>query len=615
MRLTVIMGLLVAGVAAAQDLSYESGFLKVRLSPTSAAFEQLDIDGLGLAQFRSSGLTPASGPASPPLVSREGGSVTYRVLGSPAASAPTWRVRLSQKTLRIESNYRVGQEPSGFAFTFLQRINHVTLLGIGEKGNVRLPALLHVPDSGSLRIEADRPVLLGYDASRVGTPFVRVTLPAATPRHPRIRYTLTVDTIYPHAQAIAGDERYNGFRRGYLNGLQMQARLGVLANNSASDPCPLTLYEAAYLARYAPPLARNLRAMDLVRLTLERYLDGFLGYGMPGFRMFEGKSAEADAAVRYPFLDVYPSLLISASEYVQSANDRKWLRRNYAGLRCWAEAMLATDTDGDGLLKYPASGNSGSWNQSKTTLRPANWWDTIGFGHEDAWSNALAYRALLDMVKLSRMAGDLAGGQRYAERASKLRAAYWKVFLNPQTGVLAGWRSADGQLHDYYFPWVSGAAVVFGLLADEQGNAVFDRLLAKMAAVGYDRFDLGLPGNLIPIRQADYVELKHRWGWPLNADGSDGFQIYENGGATSSFAYFTVAALYKLGRKADADRIFLPILDSLAKGNFSGIGASGMTNDWKDWNGQAWGYEGFLADNYLTLLGVLAQSRPTLLDR
>jgi hypothetical protein len=263
------------------------------------------------------------------------------------------------------------------------------------------------------------------------------------------------------------------------------------------------------------------------------------------------------------------------------------------------------DTSGNGLLKYPASGNAGSWPRGKVTLRPSNWWDTIGFGHEDAYSNALAYGALRRMARLAEEAGESADAQRYRAAAAKLKAVYAKTFLNPASGVIAGWRSADGQLHDYYFPWVSGSAVYYGLLTPEQGNAVFDKLLAKMEAVGYRRFDLGLPSNLLPVRRNDYVHHMHRWGGPEKEDGSDAFQIYENGGATSCFAHFTIAALYRLGRREEADRMLMPMLESLGNGGFSGTAANGMTNDWKTWTGEAWGYEGFLVDNYLTLLGVL----------
>ena len=75
-----------------------------------------------------------------------------------------------------------------------------------------------------------------------------------------------------------------------------------------------------------------------------------------------------------------------------------------------------------------------------------------------------------------------------------------------------------------------------------------------------DRFDLGLPGNLIPIRREDYVDLNPRYGGPSKEDGSDGFQVFENGGASACFAYFTIQALRILGRNAQADAILFPML-------------------------------------------------------
>jgi hypothetical protein len=153
--------------------------------------------------------------------------------------------------------------------------------------------------------------------------------------------------------------------------------------------------------------------------------------------------------------------------------------------------------------------------------------------------------------------------------------------------------------------FVNGAAVTYGLLTREQGNRIWDRLLAKMDEVGYRRFDLGLPGNLIPIRREDYVTTEKRWGGPQQEDGSDGFQIYENGGATACYAYFTIQALRTLGRDREADAILFPMLKAFEDGGFQGRGASGMTYDWKAWDGTPWGYEGLLVDGYLTLLAAM----------
>ena len=286
-----------------------------------------------------------------------------------------------------------------------------------------------------------------------------------------------------------------------------------------------------------------------------------------------------------------------------TTHDTAWLAKSYPGLRRWTESMLATDSNGDGLVKYIASGNAGSWvlkADGNPVLRPSNWWDTIGFGYEDAYSNALAYHALEEMAQLADFDHQPADAQHYRDRAAKLKAAYIATFFNEKNGILAGWRSADGKLHDYWFPWVNGAAVLYGLVP-EIGNQIFDRLLAKMKEVGYTNFELGLPGNLIPVRREDSVTLDPRWGGPTKEDGSDGFQVYENGGATASYAFYTIAALYQLGRVADGDRILFPILKPSKTGGFEGRGPNGLTYDWKAWDGTPHGYEGFLSDNFMVL--------------
>ena len=121
------------------------------------------------------------------------------------------------------------------------------------------------------------------------------------------------------------------------------------------------------------------------------------------------------------------------------------------------------------------------------------------------------------------------------------------------------------------------------------------------------RFDLGLPGNLIPVAKKDYWETDPRFGGGKKEDNSDGFQIYENDGATACWAYFTLAALDDLGRREEADRILFPMLDAFEKGGFQGAGPNGMTKDWKTWDGTCWGYELLLPDNYYAQLAVLAR--------
>jgi hypothetical protein len=586
-----------------------SAYLDVRVSLRQPAFVSLGVDSLGLNEWGANPLRPPAGVPAPFQVR----CATNRVLrleysrSDQAAAHPGgWRIEVAERSIRLLSSWSEAEKPEALVLEFDPHRCHVTLLGLfNQDGSIRLPAVMHFPDHGSFRITADggADLALGYDARRAGEGYIKVTFPSATPARPRIEYRWEVAAIHPKLPGLEADRRFDGFRRNWLNVLQLNPRLRVLANHAASDTCAFCLYEYADIARHSPVLAGNLAALDLVRQSVDRYLDGLAGYGLPGNVMFDAPGGPSRDP---PYLDSYPSLLIAAADYVAGSRDRAWLERQYPRLKDWGQKMLAMDTDGNGLLEYPYSGNSGSWS-GKADKRPSNWWDTIGFGHEDAYANALAYRALGGLADLSANLGKTDDTALWRAAADKLRAAYFKAFYNPATGVLAGWRSADGQLHDYYFLFVNGIAIHYGLVPQEKANPIMDRLLEKMKAVGYTRFDLGLPGNLVVVPRKDYVHLDRRWGGGQKEDNSDGFQIYENGGATACFAYFTLAALYDLGRRAEADRLLFPMLGAFAKGAFQGQAANGMSNDWKAWDGTPWGYEGFLVDNYYALLAVLTR--------
>ena len=73
-------------------------------------------------------------------------------------------------------------------------------------------------------------------------------------------------------------------------------------------------------------------------------------------------------------------------------------------------------------------------------------------------------------------------------------------------------------------------------------------------------------------------------------------------------AYFFIAALYKLGRQEDGDRILLPMLNSFDNCRFQGRNpGEKYTNDWLAWDGSPHGYEGILVDGYLAAKAVLVR--------
>ena len=586
---------------------YQSPFMRVELAQDQPAFVALAVDSLGKNKLSVSPLQPLAKPGKEYELSRSGSRFEYRPVGAPSGALPAWTFEFSARHIVLHSSYSGENPPPSLVLNFNPHVNHATLLGLmNDDGSVRLPALLHLPDQGTFRVtsSAGQGLALGYDALRYpeaqqADDYVKVTFPAASAALPQIDYTLEVVAIHPGSRELERDPRFDGFRRNWLNIFQLNPRLRVLANHAASDPCAFTVFEYSSVAERTPPLAPGLTALDMIRQTLDRYLSGMKAYGMAGY-------TPNDPTTRYDYLDTYPSLLIAAWDYVRGSNNEAWLEKNYAGLKDWATRMLAMDPDGNGLLEYPASGNSGSWTE-QITLRPANWWDTIGFAHEDAYSNALAYHALLGMAEMARRANRPEDAQLYASRAEKLHAVYFDTFYNPTTGVLAGWRSADGKLHDYYFTFVNGAAITYGLVPREKANPIMDHLLAKMKEVGYTHFEYGLPGNLIPVRREDYVDLNKSAGGPEKEDGSDGFQIYENGGATACMTYYTLHALYQLGRHEEADAILFPMLRAFEEGGFQGRGPNGKTYDWKAWDGTPNGYEGLLVDGYQALLAVLSR--------
>lgn len=590
----------IASVAQANTTRITTEYIDAKVSLDYPGFEGLSLDSLGKEHFPLVEMIPPS-KLLPTVAEVQGSCVEYRRPGADHSAPPRWAITVGKDEIQLESHWSADDPPEPLVINASSGVSHVTLLGLLEtNGAIQPPAILHFPDQGSFRITVQPRNIgpLGYAATRRNA---RITFPAATQEHPKIIYHLKVTAIYPKISGIAADPRFDGFRRDWLNIFQINPGRRLLANNSGSDSCGFCYFEYGDIAKATPPLVRGLTAADMVRQTLDGVIAGDIVCGMPGYA---GVNDHPQATA-----DTLPSFLIAAEDYISASDDKGWLAANYNHLKSWTDKMLATDTNDDGLIKYPVSGNSGTWPNGSPPVRPSNWWDTIGFGHEDAYANALAYRALLGMAQLAQQTGHPDDQVRYQAAAEKLKAVYFTTFYNPQTGILAGWRSADGQLHDYYFLFVNGIAIHYGLVPTDKANDIMDRLLAKMNEVGYTNFALGLPGNLIPVARKDYAHHNPRFGGGKKEDGSDAFQIYENGGATACFAYYFVAALYDLGRIQDGDRILMPMLDAFAKGDFQGFGSNGMSKDWKTWNGQPHGYEGLLNDNYYTLLAVLDRER------
>jgi hypothetical protein len=454
------------------------------------------------------------------------------------------------------------------------------------------PVLLHFPDHGTLLVRAGDSNSTWKFVGRLGQREVELALEqgrrvtsdatgiqAAGQYHVELDMALT--SIYPGKALVDADPKLAGVKRGWLNAFGFRPDIATLSNNSVSDNAIFCLYEFADQAYYTPPLFDDFTALDMVRMSLDAYFGGVKSYGR-------------DNEV---FVDTDPAIIISAWDYATGKPDAEWLRRRIGDVEKYADHIIAADRNGDGLAESTRTGVSGIGPKG-AGMWSSNWWDVISFGWNDAYGIALDYRAFRCAADLERRLGRAEKAEIYRKRAERIKAVYYSTFYNPKTGVLAGWRSKDGQLHDYYFTFVNGIAVAYGLVTPQQGGAIMDRMQAKMREVGYKNFRIGLPGNLIPIARKDYAG-GGVLGEPKKDDGSDSFQNYENGGTTADFAHFYLQALYTLGRKAEADAIFDAMLEGFRDGVFQNGVGSGV--DWKRWDGTPCGYEGLLADSYYTL--------------
>jgi hypothetical protein len=591
------------------NFEYKSGYYEIGLCDTFPFVKYLSVDASGGSILANNTIlwNPSVDGAMYEMHKVSDSQVNISFKGNREAC---WRFRFDERNFSVISEYSARDSSGSLTLKFGKKQNHTTLLGIMlQKNKTKLPAILHFPDMGSFRITSDRPgQLVNYDASRVKEPnYISIALPAANAENRHADYSFKTVSVYPEFAGVEG-QRYAGFRCNFLNLFQVNPRLQVLANNSCSDPCAFTLFLSSMLALTTPPLADSLTALDLVRMSVERYLNGMKAYGMFGYNgSWEDENASTDNSKAQPFdyLDTYPSLVISACNYIKGSGNIAWAKMNYEKIKEWMDRQMKRDRNGNGLVEYELSGNSGSWDG---VLRPANWWDTIGYGFEDAFSNALTYDALNLMSLVAEITGhndDAVIFRRYSE---KLKKAYFFNFYNPHTGVLAGWKSRDGKLHDYYFLVVNSMAVYYGLVPEDRIKPIMMTLWNKMKEVGYNDFTLGLPGNLVSVRHEDYTHHDPRWGGGEKEDGSDAFQRYENGGASLNWSFYTLMAFKKADLQEQYEKISSGLMQAIDKGEFQGsCREGGMTKDWKAWNGDCWGYEGFLCDGYLALLAFVPE--------
>ena len=492
-------------------------------------------------------------------------------------------VPLAGGVFRFDLNF--GQTPT----TFLGRSSDQAYF-------VALPCYVHAPDAGTLHVtqRGDGAIFRQRAVADGSTLSVRQFMditPRASgaseqygliPAKPwRTTLQFDVESPAPFPGLMADEPRLKGLPRYALNIAQWLPGNKVLVNNVVSTNCPLSLQFYAEMAVYAPRLQDGVEVMDLVAASVDRYLDG-----MGGHLMWHGMKVEVQPPGKwFASLESGGFILNSAWYAVRTVGGKPLLERWLPRLEILAGHLEAHDTDGDGIVDSVDRGH---------------WFDNykLPAGVKEAHSTAVNYEAYLHLADLEEMAGRKEQAAHFQHRAQLIKANYLKMFYNPETGVIGGWRDLEGKLHDPMLPWVNGYAICAGLVPDEMANQILDRLFAQMKKIGFTQYQYGLPTNLLPIQKDEWNYGPHEW------------EGYMNGSITPPYSNYVIIALYKLGRREQAEELLWPQIASFDKGTFNaGVGLqrrNPVGSAFYYWNGMRANGVGYLPENWHAYAGIFA---------
>lgn len=449
----------------------------------------------------------------------------------------------------------------------------------GRRGRCQFPAILHAPNYGNVRIDMKAggtgPAFLVVDSHQqrgASWSCCGIELGVEPLSNGDVRLSRGVHRAWLRLErceiAPAGAADLPIVRRAWAGGFAFNPQQVGMACTSTSDLAWFQIHQNADHARATDGSSGEMMRA-LTRYTVELGLREAPGYG----------------AMTWGFADSAPSLAIAACVLAENApvgwTESIWPRLREMG-RCIRESQR------EGIATHTAhTGNLGErcWS--------TNWWDVLCFGHQDAYGNALAWRGLNLLARVAARLGDKEEAQACADAAAHLKRAYWPTFRHPQSGVVSGWRSADGELHDYSFLFVNGIAVVYGLVPENEVPGLVSRLEEERENAGYTSTRFGLPGNLRAIPAAACAP---------NHYNEDLFGRFQNGGVTACFAYHWMRAL-GLAKVAELRHYEDDLLTGFEERCF-GCGAD-MNSEFRCRDGTPSGDVGMLTDQFNVLLAIL----------
>ena len=386
-----------------------------------------------------------------------------------------------------------------------------------------------------------------------------LTVPAGTRR---ATFELAVTSLVPACVESTPEPRAGVATRWAAPFACFRPELGGFSDHSASVNCHTNQADAIEVIVFTRKPRRGPDPLDLARFTIGRALMDGGGYGY----------------WRNLYMDSDPQLVMSAGRIHQVSPDLDWLREIEPGLREAVCGMLAALDEGGLTRCRDLSGNTGSHRWSTNCM------DVVGFGHRDAYVNALSYRAFRNGAALLADLGQRELADQCQRAAAGIHRAYAASFVNSETGWVAGWRSRDGQLHDYAFLAINGLAIALGLLEDTAARQALLNLeeLREQKGVGSAR--LGLPLNLLPIHPGDHMLSR------LFGAITPTFENYTDGSLSGWGAGYYLRGLSLYGLDEQAQRLARELDEAYAWGVFDGGNFSGT--EFHSWEGMCNGYEG-----------------------
>lgn len=456
----------------------------------------------------------------------------------------------------------------------------------GQTGLLEVPLVLHAPRHGSLIVSADEHA---HFRSEVYRPLDRIDWELKVGEEPgphgdwilpagsfESSWSFQVARPKFEWQAETPEVIQKALRRAGHTGMNFRADTATLTNNGASINCPVSMDSWTAQTNHMGELLPGLPFRELIRYSLQRWLDGGPGYASGHMKV---GSVVHDAEDEY--LQTPAAALVGLGDYLRAGSPEGWLNQYEQPIRRKLEQMQARDLDDDGLIESPyRTGVSGTGQWSTC------WYDVTSYGWKDAWSNAVLYEAITQLI--DRFPGTCLEDwvPTLETWAQKLKAVYRKTFYNEATGWLAGWRCKEGEIHDYAFLPPNGCAVAVGLIDPEEGKVILGRLWEEMERVGVPDPAFGLPANLHCIPDKDLSDIMQ--GFP--------FGYYQNGGRTHAQTRHFLRGLYVAGLTREGDQLLQDLCRGFAEemvfaGCYSGV-------DWRFWDGRPCGYEGLLTDQF-----------------